>query len=120
MERYETRIDDGILYVEGTDGGWLEIGTVSDIVELVGGETYELQYQDYGHTADWVDTDERGVLSFDVRETIADMDHREDFVQALEGAGMEENDAGYPVRTALFADLMTRIWDSKGNIDIDL
>ena len=121
MQRYETRVEDGTLYVEGTAADWLEVGSLDDIVALAGGETYTLEYDDYGRAADWVATDDEGVLTFDVRETIADMSYQEDFVQALEGASLEETDEeGYPRRTVLFADLMTRIWDSKGNVDLDL
>jgi hypothetical protein len=121
VQRYETRVDDGTLYVEGTAADWLEVGSLDDIVALAGGETYTLEYDDYGRAADWVATDDEGVLSFEVRETLADMSYQEDFVQALEGASLEETDEeGYPRRTALFTDLMTRIWDSKGNVELDL
>ncbi|WP_256464815.1 hypothetical protein [Halosolutus gelatinilyticus] len=41
MKRYETDVRDVVLYVE-SDDGWIEIGTMDDIFELVGGETYTL------------------------------------------------------------------------------
>ena len=41
MERYATRIDDDTLLIEVGDGD-LEVGELTDICEIVGGETYTL------------------------------------------------------------------------------
>ncbi|MFB6173310.1 MAG: hypothetical protein ABEI39_01575 [Halobacteriales archaeon] len=118
MRRYASKIEDGTLLVEGEEG-WIEVGAVPDIVDLVGGETYRLEYGDYGQVADWVDTDEDGIYTFDVRETIADMTFPEEFVEQLAGVPMAEDEDGYPERTVFYADMMTRIWDSKGDLEED-
>jgi hypothetical protein len=116
MRRYESKIVDETLYVEGHEG-WLEVGSVEAIVDLLGGETYTLEYDDYGRAADWVRTDDQGRLAFDVVETIERMSFRDEFITQLEATSLDETDeAGHPHRTALYADVMMRIWDSKGNL----
>jgi hypothetical protein len=117
MKRFESKIEDGTLYVEGTEG-WIEVGTVEDVVELVGGETYALEYDDYGQAADWLDTDEEGVLTFDVVETVEGLSFQEDFVEQLAAVSLDaEDEDGYPMRTSFYADMMTTIWDSKGDLE---
>lgn len=118
MQRYDTRIDGGTLYVE--DGqGWLEIGSMDDVCDIVGGETYTLEYDDEARVVGWLQTDEDGTITFDVRETIADMDYDETFVKRMAEESMDRTtEEGYPERTAAFAELMVEIWDSKGNVDL--
>jgi hypothetical protein len=119
MERFQTRIDDdGVLYVEGPDD-WLEVGAMDDVVELVGGETYTLEYGERQQAVSWLNTDEDGTITFDVRETIDDVSFDREFVTNLANTGLETGPDGYPKRTAFFADMMTEIWDSKGNLDYD-
>lgn len=132
MKRYETDVRDGVLYLEApagedrdadsgddeTDDRWLEIGSMDAIVELIGGETYELQYDDRQRAVGWLDADEDGVLSFDVRETIGTTTFDDEFVENVAGAPVEKtNEEGYAQRAAVFADLLTTIWDSKGNLE---
>lgn len=128
MKRYETAVRDGVLYLEAPDGadgdpaddpdGWLDIGPMDAVVDEVGGETYELQYDRRQRQVGWLDTDEDGRLSFDVRETIRDTTFDRDFVAALAGTpGDESNDEGVAKRVAVFADLVTTIWDGKGSIE---
>ena len=118
MRRFESKIEDGTLYVEGRDG-WIEVGTVDNIVELVGGETYTIEYDDYAQAVDWVDTDEEGRLTFDVVETVEGFSFQEDFVTQLADVDLDRKDEdGYPMRTSFYADMMTSIWDSKGNLDM--
>ena len=118
MRRFESKIDDGTLYVESPDD-WIEVGTVEDIVELVGGETYTIEYDDYAQAVDWVDTDEEGRLSFDVVETIEEFSFQEEFIVQLADVDLDaEDEDGYPMRTSFYADMMTSIWDSKGNMEI--
>lgn len=118
MERHETKIMDGTLYIE-SDKEWLEIGDIEDICELVGGETYTIEYNDRQRTQSWLDTDEEGQLTFDVRETLARMDYDDEFFGIMaQTSHSETNEDEYSNRTTLFADLMTDIWDSKGNFDI--
>jgi DNA-dependent RNA polymerase auxiliary subunit epsilon len=117
MERHETRIADGTLYIEADDE-WLTVGEMDDIYELMGGETYTIEYDERQRTQSWLDTDEDGRLTFDVRKTLAGMSYDDEFVSTIAGASLDEsNEAGYSHRTSLFADLMKRIWDSKGNLD---
>ncbi|WP_207586567.1 hypothetical protein [Halomontanus rarus] len=116
MDRYDTDVRDGVLFLESTDG-WLEIGRLDDICELVGGETYTLEYDERQRQVDWLDTDEEGKLSFDVRETLTEMDFNDEFVGNIEPVDADETDEdGYPLRASVFADMMTNIWDSKGDL----
>lgn len=118
MERYETRIDDGTLYVEVGDDD-LEIGRLEDVYELVGGESYTIEYDEKAQATSWIDTDDDGTFTFDVRETLADMDYNETIVEKLASKPVDATNAdGYPVRTATFAQLMMEIWDSKGAVDL--
>jgi DNA-dependent RNA polymerase auxiliary subunit epsilon len=120
MERFQTRIDDGVLYVEGfEDDQWFEVGAMDAVVELVGGETYTIEYGDRQQVVSWLNTDEDGTITFDVRDTIDDVSFDREFVTNLTDTGLETGDDGYPKRTVFFADMMTEIWDSKGNLDYD-
>lgn len=116
MKRYATDVRNDVLYLE-TDDGWLEIGTMNDICDLVGGETYTLEYDERQRQVGWLDTDDEGKVTFDVPETLERIDFDREFVDNLTGVdGAATDDDGYPLRASVFADLMTTIWDSKGNI----
>lgn len=118
VKRYATRIDDGTLHVEWDDG-WLEVGTMSDVFDLVGGRTYDIEYDDEQRLMAWVDAPD-GTMTIDVREVIADMDYATDFVRRLAEVPLDERTAeGYPERTAHFAERMTAIWDAKGALEDD-
>lgn len=115
MKRYDTDVRSGVLHLE-TDEGWIEIGSMDDICELVGGETYTIEYDERQRQVSWLDTDD-GELTFDVRETLADVDYDREFVENIAPVDDEKTDEeGYPMRTSVFADMMTDIWDSKGNL----
>jgi len=129
--RYETDVRDGVLYLQapaaegGGDGPddatddttWLEIGELDDVVDLVGCEEYVLQYDERQRAVGWLDTDEEGRLTFDVRETIRTTDFDDDFVEAVAGAPADEStEEGHPKRARTFADLLTTIWDAKGDL----
>lgn len=117
MERHETKIADETLSIEA-DGDWIEVGEMENIYELVGGETYTIEYDERQRTQSWLNVDEEGQLTFDVRETLAGMDYDDEFVETILQASLDDRDeTGYPHRTSLFADLMKKIWDSKGNFD---
>lgn len=119
MQRYETRIDDGTLYIEAGEDD-LEIGSMDDICELLGGETYTLEYDEEAQTVGWLQTDDDGTITFDIRETIDDMDYDETFVTKIRREPLDRTTPdGYRVRTAEFADLMANIWDSKGNFELE-
>jgi len=118
MERYATRIDDDTLFIEVGDEN-LEVGALSDICEIVGGETYTLEYDEKAQATSWISTDDDGTITFDVRETLTDMDYNKTIVEKVAEEPLDvDDDDGYPVRTAKFAQLMQEIWDSKGAIDL--
>jgi len=114
VERYATRIDDGTLHVASPDG-WLTIGAMAEVIDLVGGETYTVEYPAEARVLDWIDAPD-GTFEFDVRDVLSGMSYEEQVVAQLAEAPLDETtDEGYPRRTVLFADLMTRIWDSRGH-----
>ena len=116
MRRYETRIEDGVLSVE-TNDGWVEIGAMDTLVELFGGETYAIEYDERERAVSWLDTDADGVLEIDVRETLGDLSFDTEFVDHLERTtNGEETPDGYPKRAAFFVDMLTDIWDAKGDL----
>jgi hypothetical protein len=113
MERYETRIEDGQLYL-----GELEVGPMADVLDIVG-ETYVLEYDEKAQAMGWMDTDD-GRLELDTRESILDMSFDARFCQRIEREPLDgTTPEGYPVRTSAFADLLTDVWDAKGSIEID-
>lgn len=117
VERHETKITDGTLSVQDVEG-WLTVGNMEHIYELLDGETYTIEYDETQRKQLWLDTDASGELTVDVRDTIVEMSFDEDFVTRLAGTSVDErDDSGYPLRTRLFVDQMTDIWDSKGQLD---
>lgn len=118
MDRYDTRIEDGQLSLDGPTGS-LEIGPMADVVDVLG-ESYTIEYDEKAQAAAWLQTDPDGTITFDVRETIADLDFDDAFVSRLTDEPLDvETPEGYPKRTKAFADLLAEIWDSKGNIELD-
>jgi hypothetical protein len=116
MDRYETRIENGTFSIEG-QSGWLRIGEMETICDLVGGEMYTIEYDDQAQTVSWLDTEEDGTITFDVRETLEGMSYDEEFVSNLADIDRDATDEeGTLLRAAVFADMMTEIWDSKGNL----
>jgi len=117
MQRYDTRIDDGTLYIEVGEED-MEIGSMDDVCEILGGETYTLEY------------DERPRPRAGCRPGRRDdhvrrpRDHRrrglqQAFVEKMAEEPARPGDSRRlpPVRTAAFADLMAEIWDSKGSYE---
>lgn len=118
MERYATRIEDETLFIEVGDRD-LEIGSLTDICEIVGGETYTIEYDTKAQATSWISTDDDGTLTFDVRETVTEMEYNETIVEKVADQPIDVTDEdGYPVRTVRFAELMQEIWDSKGAVDL--
>lgn len=115
MERFETKVEEGTLYVEDSDG-WLKIGRFEDIYDLIGGREYTLEYDQKAAQAAWLDTDEDNTITFDVRDHLEEMTYTRDFVENIANVEMEKGEDGYPKRTVLFVDLMTEIWETKGNL----
>ena len=116
MKRYGTVVEGGRLYVE-TDEDPIEIGAVDEIVERTGGGTYEVHYdEDHARTVEWLDLDEDDAISIDVMETVTGMDYPKPFVKRL---NQRSHDAGedWSERTEYFVDIMTTVWENKGNLD---
>ena len=116
MKRYETEVQEGILFLKAPEGR-LEIGELDDVVELIGGETYTLEYDSRQRQVGWLDTDEDGRLTFEVRETIRETTFDDEFVGTIaEAPAGETTEDGYPKRAATFAHRLTEIWDAKGQL----
>ncbi|MFB6296175.1 MAG: hypothetical protein ABEH66_04950 [Halobacteriales archaeon] len=117
MERHETRIEDGRLYVETGDGD-LDLGSMEDVLSITGGETYTITYEeDYARVTDWLDLDEAGEMTIDVRDTLATMSYPRDFVGQLAERSMDAEEGGVPERTRYFTETMIHVWEEKGNLD---
>lgn len=115
-EQHETRIEDGIVYLEGPDGS-VEMGPLDTIVDLVGGETYVIEYDATDAALyDWLDSDDPE-LEIDVRETVTSFSYPAEFVRALENVPLKDADSSSK-RAERFAHLVTTIWDEKGNVDL--
>lgn len=113
-DRYETRIEDGIVYLDG-ERGRLEVGRLETVVDAVGGETYTIQYDAQAVSLyDWLD-DEDETLEIDVRETLSAYPLPASVVHTIAEKPLDGHPT--PARTAYFADVLTRIWDGKGEAD---
>ncbi len=115
MKRNETEIRDDVFYLE-SDDGWIEVGPIDQICELIGGETYVLEYDERQRTVAWLNTYEHGRLRFDVRDTIEQMSYDREFVSNIASIDQDDMDGEYPLRASVFADLMVSIWESKGDL----
>lgn len=82
MARYETTVEDGTIYV-GTADGPLEVGSVEDAVETVGGPSWTIVYSDEERDRHPdLDTSDEG-LTVDVVDMLRAMTHSERFVETL-------------------------------------
>ncbi|MFC7215846.1 hypothetical protein ACFQO4_17390 [Saliphagus sp. GCM10025334] len=113
MKRYETRVEGGTVYLE-TDEGDLEIGDLDTIVDVIGNETYTITYDEKQRTQAWLETDEEGRVTFDVRETIVDLDHRREFVEKMRAIDRSEETYGLPERAVEFAEEIVSIFEQQG------
>ncbi|MFB6200778.1 MAG: hypothetical protein ABEI98_02090 [Halorhabdus sp.] len=116
MQRYDTKIEDGTLFVEWDDG-WIEVGTMHALRDVFGGDTYEIEYDRQQSSVPWLENDlgADNTLTFDVTETLQDMDFDEDFVEDVAEAPLDATGSqGHPVRTETFAEKMIDIWESQG------
>ncbi|AEH38368.1 hypothetical protein [Halopiger xanaduensis] len=115
--RYEAALENGTLYLEDDDAR-IEIGPMDAVVELIGGETYTLEYDDRQSAAAWLPTDDDNTITIDVRDSVLDWAYTEDFTTNVGNSPLEQTgDSGYPIRTEVFADMVTSIWDSKGHME---
>ena len=115
--RYEGVVENGTLYLEDGDHR-IEVGPMDAVVELIGGETYTLEYDNKQSSAAWLSTDEDNTITFDVREELVDWAYTEELVHNVDDSPLDRTgESGHPVRTEVFADMVTAIWDAKGNVD---
>jgi hypothetical protein len=112
MERYEPEVDGGTLFLVRDDHR-VEVGSVDDVVDAAGGETYRIEYDDTQRTQPWLDTDD-GALDVDVRDSVTSMTHTPEFVAEVEQFDMRTDRYGLPTRTVEFADRFVDILDEQG------
>lgn len=114
--RYEGVVENGTLYLEDGDHR-IEIGPMDAVVELIGGETYTLEYDDRQSATAWLATDEDNTITFDVRDELVDWAYTEDLVRNVDDSPLDRTgESGHPIRAEVFVDMVTTIWDSKGNV----
>lgn len=115
--RYVARIDAGTFYLV-REGERIEVGPMDAIVDHVGGESYTLEYTPRQGAVSWLATDDDDTITLDVRQELAEWEYTEPFVEEVKRSPLaEEAGESSRVRTRVFADLVTDIWDSKGNLD---
>jgi hypothetical protein len=104
MTRYPTFVEDGIVYV-GFEDDPVKIGPVDEIVDLVGGPAWTIEYsraEKERHPG--IDTSDEG-LTVDVVDMLQTMTHGERFVGTLEAhpATVQTDEEGaIPPRMGLF------------------
>ncbi|WP_089871441.1 hypothetical protein [Halogranum rubrum] len=117
MVRYETVVDDGQLSLVHEDER-IEVGSMAAVADLVGGETYTLTYTDAQASTAWLQTDDDNELTIDVPDAVERLTHTSEFATLVRDCPLDETgESGHPRRTELFATLLMKIWDSKGNLD---
>lgn len=95
----------------------LDVGSLTDVYDLVGGESYTVEYGERAASVPWVETDDDGTYTFEVREAMDGMPFDGAYAERVADASMEPTESGVPERTAAFADVLMQIWDSKGNTE---
>ncbi|MFB6128961.1 MAG: hypothetical protein ABEJ47_04280, partial [Halorhabdus sp.] len=115
MERHDTKLEDETLFVE-FEGEWVEIGPLDALLDLFGGETYEIEYDDTQSKVPWLeDSLEDNTLSFDVVETVTDMDFDDEFTEEVVEQPLDSTgNQGHPLRTETFVAKMIEIWEAQG------
>ncbi|WEL18444.1 Uncharacterized protein SVXHr_2291 [Halorhabdus sp. SVX81] len=115
MERHDTKLEDEALLIEWDDE-WVEIGPLDAVLDLFDGETYEIEYDDAQSKVPWLESDlEDNTLSFDVVETVTDMDFDDEFTEEVVEAPLDsEGNQGHPLRTETFVAKMIEIWEAQG------
>lgn len=79
--RYVTTVEDGTVYIEA-DVGRIEVGSVETIIDLVGGHSWTITYDDWERSHYDLDTSDEG-LTVDVIDTIEAMTFDASFVETL-------------------------------------
>jgi hypothetical protein len=113
---YSATVEGDILYLENADNR-VEIGPMDAIVDLMGGETYTLEYTTQQAGVSWLPTEKDPTITLDVRKELADWRYSAELVTNVEKSPLDESgESGYSQRLEVFADLVTAIWDSKGEL----
>jgi len=82
MTRYPLSVEEGTVYIQA-DVGTIEVGEVTTIVEIVGGHSWTIQYDELEkRNLSRLDTSDEG-LTVDIVDTIESMTLGEEFVQTL-------------------------------------
>lgn len=115
MARYEPECENGTLFLAAGNER-IEIGTVDDVVDAIGGETYAIEYDEKQRTQSWLNTDD-GVLEIDVRESVRSLSHTEETVSKLREYDMETDRYGLPTRTVEFTNEFVDILEQQGKSD---
>lgn len=91
MARYDTFVEDGTVYVGSADGA-IEVATVGQIVEAVGGPAWTIAYTDAEKERyPTMDTSDEGMV-VDVVDMLNAMTHGEQFVATLEAQPTDVQD----------------------------
>lgn len=113
---FSATVEGDILYLENADNR-VEIGPMDAIVDLMGGETYTLEYTTEQAGVSWLPTEDDPTITLDVRQELADWRYSEELVTNVEKSPLDEpGESGYSQRAEVFVDLVTAIWDSKGEL----
>jgi hypothetical protein len=101
MARYETHVEDDTVYV-GTPDGPLAVGALSDVLDVVGGPAWRIEYSDAARDLG-MDTSDEGLV-VDVVDMMQAMTHSERFVETLAAQPTEPTGADdISPRLGLFA-----------------
>ena len=92
MNRYETYVEDGTIYV-GSDDGPLEVGPLDEAIDVVGGPSWTITYpSEVKERHPGMDTSDEG-LTVDVVDIIHAMTHSRRFVETLAAQPVEPADS---------------------------
>jgi hypothetical protein len=102
MQRYETFVDDGTIFVGSADGP-IEVGDVEDAIAVVGGPSWTITYpEEAKQRHPGMDTTDEG-LTVDVVDIIHAMTHSDRFVRTLAAQPAEtDGDEDISPRLGLF------------------
>lgn len=89
MVRYETHVEEETVYV-GTPDGPLEVGAVGDVLDVVGGPAWRIEYSEAVRDLG-MDTSDEGLV-VDVVDMMQAMTHSERFVETLSAQPVEPTD----------------------------
>lgn len=113
---FEATLREGTLFLEDTETA-IEVGSLDEVVELLGGEMYSIEYSDRQASVAWLSTDEDNTITFDVRECLLEIPYSEESVEQIASCPLGETGVtGFSKRIEHFTDLVTELWDTKGTV----